>query len=274
MSSGTTIVYKSDEQIELIRKSSLLVGKTLAEVARHLKPGVTTAALDTIAEKFIRDHHAVPSFKDYHGYKHTLCISVNEEIVHGIPGKRVVQDGDVVSIDCGVFMNGYHGDSAYTFPVGNVSEEILKLLRVTKTSLYKGIAKARNGNRVGDISAAIQSYAESNGYGVVRELVGHGVGENLHEKPEVANYGKKGSGPLLKPGMTIAIEPMINMGMRQVRQLSDGWTVITADKKPSAHFEHTIAITEGEADILSSFSDIELAITENSYITEKIATLA
>lgn len=273
MSTGS-IVYKSLEEIEFIRKSSLLVGKTLAEVARHIKPGITTLELDTIAEQFILSHGAVPSFKDYHGYKHTLCISVNEEVVHGIPGKRVITDGDVVSVDCGVFLNGYHGDSAYTFPVGNVSDEILRLLRTTKTSLYKGIAKARNGNRVGDISAAIQQYAENAGYGVVRELVGHGIGRQLHEKPEVANYGKKGSGPLLKPGMTIAIEPMINMGTRQIRQLSDGWTVTTWDKKPAAHFEHTIAITENEPDILSSFSDIELAIAENSYITEKIATLA
>jgi methionyl aminopeptidase len=272
--SGSTIVYKTQEQIELIRKSSLLVGKTLAEVARHLKPGITTLELDTIAEKFILANGAVPTFKNYHGYKHTLCISVNEEVVHGIPGKRVINDGDVVSIDCGAFMNGFHGDSAYTFPVGVVSEEVLRLLRVTKTSLYKGIAKARNGNRVGDISAAIQQYAEDAGYGVVRELVGHGVGAELHEKPEVANYGKKGSGPLLKAGMTIAIEPMINMGTRQIRQLSDGWTITTWDKKPAAHFEHTIAITEGEPDILSSFNDIELAIAENSYITEKIATLA
>ncbi|MBL7924376.1 MAG: type I methionyl aminopeptidase [Bacteroidia bacterium] len=272
--SGGTIVYKTAEELAYIRKSSLLVGKTLAEVARHLKPGMTTGQMDEIAEKFIRDHGGVPSFKGYHGYRHSLCISVNEEIVHGIPGSRVIKEGDLVSVDCGVFMNGFHGDSAYTFPVGDVSEEKLQLLRVTKTSLYKGIAKARPGNRIGDISAAIQEYAEANGYGVVRELVGHGIGRQLHEKPEVANYGKKGSGPILKPGMTIAIEPMINMGTRQIRQLSDGWTVITGDKKPAAHFEHTVAITEGEADILSSFSDIELAIAENSYITEKIATLA
>ncbi len=273
MSTGT-IVYKSREEIELIRKSSLLVGKTLAEVARHLRPGITTAEMDQIAEQFIRDHGATPSFKNYHGYKHSLCISVNEEIVHGIPGKRVIQDGDVVSVDCGAFLNGFHGDSAYTFPVGEVSDEVLQLLRVTKTALYRGIAKARAGNRVGDISAAVQEYAESYGYGVVRELVGHGIGKNLHEKPEVANYGKKGAGSLLKAGMTIAIEPMINMGTRQIRQMSDGWTITTQDKKPSAHFEHTIAITEVDPDILSSFSDIELAINENSYIKDKIATLA
>lgn len=273
--SGGTIVLKTAEEVGYIRKSSLLVGKTLAAVASQLKPGITTAELDALAEKFIRDNGAVPSFKGYHGYKHTLCISVNEEIVHGIPGSRVIQDGDLVSVDCGVYMDGFHGDSAYTFPIGTVSEEKLQLLRVTKTSLYRGIAKARSGNRIGDISAAVQEYAERNGYGVVRELVGHGVGKQLHEKPEVANYGKKGSGPVLKAGMTLAIEPMINMGTRQIRQLNDGWTVITGDRKPSAHFEHTIAVTEdGEADVLSSFTDIELAIEKNSYITEKIETLA
>lgn len=268
--SGGAIVYKTEEEIEYIRTSSLLVGKTLAEVARNLKPGVTTQDLDALAEKFILDHGAKPSFKGYHGFRHTLCISVNEEIVHGIPGPREIKDGDVVSIDCGVYMNGYHGDSAYTFPVGNVSEEVLKLLRVTKTSLYRGISKARPGNRIGDISAAVQEYAESNGYGVVRELVGHGLGKNLHEKPEVPNYGKQGSGPVLKAGMTLAIEPMINMGVRSIKQLNDGWTVITSDRKPSAHFEHTIAVREGEPEILSSYADIELAIAENTNITESI----
>ncbi|MBK7967367.1 MAG: type I methionyl aminopeptidase [Bacteroidetes bacterium] len=272
--SGGTIVYKTAEEIEYIRNSSLLVGKTLAEVAKNLKPGVTTSSLDAIAEKFIRDHGATPSFKGYHGFKHTLCISVNEEVVHGMPGARVVKDGDVVSIDCGVFMNGYHGDSAYTFPVGEVGEDTLKLLRVTKTSLLKGIEKAKVGNRIGDISATIQGYAEENGYGVVRELVGHGIGKQLHEKPEVANYGKRGSGPILKAGMTIAIEPMINQGTRSIIQLKDGWTIITGDRKPSAHYEHTIAITEQGPDILSTFSYIELAIEENSYIKEKIETLA
>jgi len=271
--SGSTIVYKTAEEIEYIRNSSLLVGKTLAEVARNLKPGVSTSSLDAIAEKFIRDHGAVPSFKGYHGFKHTLCISVNEEIVHGMPGARLINDGDVVSIDCGVFMNGFHGDSAYTFPVGDVNEDVMRLLRVTKTSLMKGIEQAKIGNRIGDISAAIQTYAETNGYGVVRELVGHGIGRQLHEKPEVANYGKRGSGPQLKAGMTIAIEPMINMGTRSILQLKDGWTIITGDKKPAAHYEHTIAIKEGEAELLSTFSFIELAIEENSYIKEKIETI-
>lgn len=266
MGSGA-IVLKSSEEIELVRKSSLLVGKTLAEVARNLRPGVSTAALDRIAEDFILANGGVPSFKGYHGYRHTLCISVNEEVVHGIPGERIIKDGDVVSVDCGVFMNGYHGDSAYTFPVGNVSEDIMQLLRVTRECLYKGIAKAKAGNRIGDMAAAIQEYAEVNGYGVVRELVGHGIGRNLHEKPEVPNYGKKGSGPVLKPGMTLAVEPMINRGTRQIKQLGDGWTVITQDRKPAAHFEHTIAITEGDADILSSFRLIEEAIRENEFLT-------
>lgn len=268
------IVYKTQEEIERIRKSSLLVGKTLAEVARHLRPGITTLEMDRIAETFIRDMGAEPSFKGYSGYKHSLCISVNEEVVHGIPGSRIIRDGDVVSVDCGVFLDGFHGDSAYTFPIGNVGPEKLQLLRVTKTSLIRGIEQAVSGNRVGDISNAVQSYAESNGYGVVRELVGHGIGRRLHEKPEVPNYGKRGSGPVLKVGMTIAIEPMINMGKRHILQLPDGWTIITGDKKPAAHFEHTVAITnEGPADILSSFSEIEEVIKTNNEITGIIETL-
>lgn len=272
MSSGA-IVLKTPEEIECIRRSSLLVGKTLAAVAAELKPGVTTGQLDSLAESFILDNGARPSFKGYHGYRHSLCISVNEEIVHGIPGSRVIKDGDLVSIDCGVLLGGFHGDSAYTFPVGDVSEEKMQLLRVTMTSLEKGIGNVRAGNRVGDISSAIQEYAESFGYGVVRELVGHGIGRNLHEKPEVANYGKKGSGTVLKTGMTIAIEPMINMGSRQIRQLSDGWTVVTHDNKPAAHFEHTVAVLDDCADILSSFSSIELAVRSNSNIKEVITVL-
>ena len=224
--------FKSSDEIELIRVSSLLVGKTLAEVASHLKAGITTLELDQIAEKFILDNGAKPSFKGYHGFKHTLCISVNEEVVHGIPGSRVIKEGDVVSVDCGVFHNGFHGDSAFTFPVAVEDPKVLKLLKVTKASLYRGIAKAVAGNRVGDISAAVQEFAESNGYGVVRELVGHGIGRNLHEKPEVPNYGKRGSGSALKPGITIAIEPMINMGSRSIIQMEDGWTIITHDRKP------------------------------------------
>ena len=267
------IIYKSAEEIELIRLSSLLVGKTLAEVALHLRPGITTAKLDEIAERFIRDHGAVPSFKGYQGYKASLCISINEEVVHGIPGKREVKEGDIVSIDCGVYMNGYHGDSAYTFPVLVSDHDSLKLLRVTLSCLEVGIQKAKSTNRVGDISAAIQEMAERHGYGVVRELVGHGVGKSLHEKPEVPNYGKKGSGALLKPGMTLAIEPMINRGTKNVKQLGDGWTVITTDMKNSAHFEHTIAVTNGEPDILSSFIEIEIAKEKNQYISSTASTV-
>jgi methionyl aminopeptidase len=266
------IIYKGNEEIELIRKSSLLVGKTLAEVALHIKPGITTAKLDEIAEAFLRDHGALPSFKGYHGYKATLCISINEEVVHGVPGSRVIKEGDVVSVDCGAYMNGYHGDSAYTFPVHVSDASLLQLLSRTLHSLELGIEKAIAGNRIGDISAAIQEYAERHGYGVVRELVGHGIGKTLHEKPEVPNYGKKGAGVLIKQGMTLAIEPMINMGTKNVKQLGDGWTVITQDKKPSAHFEHTIAITETLPDVLSSFVEIEKSISKNTNITE-LATI-
>lgn len=264
--------YKSREEIESIRKSSLLVGMTLAEVARHIRPGITTGELDRIAEEFIRSHGAEPSFKGFNGYNHTLCISINEEIVHGIPGNREIQEKDVVSVDCGVFMNGFHGDSAFTFPVGEVDDDVMQLLKTTLESLKQGISKAVTGNRVGDISNAIQEYAESCGYGVVRELVGHGIGRKLHEKPEIPNYGKKGSGPALKEGMTIAIEPMINLGTRQVKQLNDGWTIITADKKPSAHYEHTIAVSSPEAEVLSSFKEIEKAITTNKNINGIILT--
>ena len=260
------IVFKSPEEIELIRISSLLVGKTLAEVASRIKPGVTTLALDQLAETFIRDHKGVPSFKGYQGFKGSLCISLNEEVVHGVPGNREIKDEDIISIDCGVFLNGFHGDSAYTFAVNLTDESKLKLLSVTQECLRLGVDRARAGNRVGDISAIIQEHAEQNSYGVVRELVGHGVGRELHEKPEVPNYGKRGSGALLKPGMTIAIEPMINMGTKNVRQLNDGWTVVTKDTKPSAHFEHTVAITNGGADVLSSFDSIEEAIAKNEYL--------
>ena len=267
------IIYKSAEEIELLRLSSLLVGKTLAEVSLHLRPGITTAKLDEIGEQFIRDHGAVPSFKGYHGYKSSLCISINEEVVHGIPGKREVQEGDIVSIDCGVFLNGFHGDSAYTFPVLVTDSDTLQLLRVTLKCLEVGIQKARAANRIGDISSAIQEMAERHGYGVVRELVGHGVGNSLHEKPEVPNYGKKGTGTLLKQGMTLAIEPMINMGTKNVKQLGDGWTVVTTDMKNSAHFEHTIAVTNGDPDVLSSFKEIEMAKEKNQYITSTASTV-
>jgi methionyl aminopeptidase len=258
------IQYKTQEEIELIRKSSLLVGRTLAAVAREITPGITTAAIDKVAETFIGDHGGKPAFKGYRGFPGTLCVSVNSQVVHGIPGKYELRDGDIVSVDCGVLMNGYYGDSAFTFPVGAVKEEVMRLLRVTKESLYKGIERAVAGGRIGDISDAVQQHAESHGYSVVRELVGHGVGKHLHEEPEVPNYGRKGSGPKLGKGLVIAIEPMINMGKRTVRQERDGWTITTADNMPSAHFEHTIAIDSQKADILSSFEEIEQVLKEKN----------
>jgi methionyl aminopeptidase len=252
------IIYKSDEQIELIRESSLLVGKTLAEVAKILKPGMNPIELDKVAEEFIRDNNAIPAFKGYGGsFPNSLCLSVNEVVVHGIPAKEVLKEGDIISVDCGVLKNGYYGDSAYTFAVGEIKPEVEQLLRVTKESLYKAIEKAVVGNRMGDVSYAVQEHAEKHGYGVVKELVGHGIGQNLHEKPEVPNYGKRGSGLKLMEGLTIAIEPMINMGKAAIWQLNDGWTIKTRDGLPSAHFEHTIAVRKGKADILSSFQFVE-----------------
>ena len=256
------IPTKTDEEIELQRESSLLVGKTLAEVAKRIKPGVKTIDLDRIAETFIRDHGAIPGFKGYNGFPATLCISVNDEVVHGIPGDRELKDGDIVSIDCGTLMHGFYGDSAYTFAVGDVKQEVLDLLQRTKESLYLGIGKAVAGNRVGDIGYAVQSYVESFGYSVVRDLVGHGVGRQLHEKPEVPNFGRRGTGPKLKKGMVIAIEPMINLGVKEVVQNRDGWTIRTVDSKPSAHFEHDVAIRNGEPDILSSFEEIEKVLNK------------
>lgn len=251
------IFYKSDEEIEIQRQSSLLVGKTLAEVAKAIKPGIKTIELDAIAEEFIRDHGAVPGFKGYGGFPATLCISVNEAVVHGIPDERELIDGDLLSIDCGTLMNGFYGDSAYTFAVGNVKEEHLLLMQRTKESLYLAIEQSVSGKRIGDIGHAIQSYVEGFGYSVVRDLVGHGVGRNLHEKPEVPNYGRRGSGMKLKPGLVLAIEPMINLGVKEVVQDNDGWTIRTADSKPSAHYEHNIVVRNGKADILSTFDYIE-----------------
>jgi methionyl aminopeptidase len=251
------LYYKTKEEIELIRESSLLVGKTLAEVAKVIKPGVTTLSLDKVAYEFIQDHKAVPAFLNYSGFPNSLCISVNSHVVHGIPGKYELKDGDVVSVDCGVVKNNFFGDSAYTFAVGEVESEILNLLRITKESLYKGIEMAIAGKRLGDIGEAVQMHAEINGYSVVRELVGHGIGRNLHESPEVPNYGKKGTGLKLLEGLVIAIEPMINMGKKAIMQEKDGWTIRTADNLPSAHFEHTVAVGKDKADILSSFEYIE-----------------
>jgi methionyl aminopeptidase len=249
-----------EEEIDLIRESSLLVAKTLAEIAVLIKPGITTLALDEIAQEFIRDNGGIPAFKGYNGFPNTLCVSPNDQVVHGIPNGRALKDGDILSVDCGVVMNGYYGDSAFTYEVGEVDVQIKQLLKVTKESLYKGIEMAVAGNRVGDIGYAVQKHAESFGYGVVRELVGHGVGKNLHESPEVPNYGRKGKGILLKEGLVIAIEPMINMGERGIMQHNDGWTITTLDNKPSAHFEHTIVVRKGKAEILSSFVEIEKKI--------------
>ena len=251
------IFIKTEEEVELIRKSSLLVAKAHAEVAKMIQLGVTTLQLDKRAEEFIRDNGGTPAFKGYNGFPNTLCVSPNEQVVHGIPNDKPLEDGTILSVDCGVLMNGFYGDSAYTYTIGEIDEETKMLLQITKESLYKGIEQAIEGKRVGDVSYAIQQHAEMNNYGVVRELVGHGVGESLHESPEVPNYGKRGNGPKLQDGMVIAIEPMINMGDRKIKQHADGWTITTLDNKPSAHFEHTIAIRKGKADILSSFEYIE-----------------
>ena len=254
------IYYKTEEEIELVRKSSLLVAKTHAEIAGLIKPGVTTLALDKIAEEFIRDNGGFPAFKGYGGFPNTLCMSPNEQVVHGIPNDRFLENGEILSVDCGVVMNGYYGDSAFTYEVGEVDAETKQLLKVTKESLYKGIEQAVAGNRIGDIGYAVQQHAESFGYGVVRELVGHGVGKNLHESPEVPNHGRRGKGVMLKEGLVIAIEPMINMGTKRILQHNDGWTITTIDNKPSAHFEHTIVVRKGKAEILSSFEEIEKKI--------------
>ena len=258
------IFVKSAEEIELIRQSSLLVSKTLAEVAKHIKPGSSGVTIDKIAEDFIQSHGAKPAFKGYRGFPATLCISVNSAVVHGLPSSREFREGDVVSVDCGVLSNNYYGDSAYSFLIKPVAVEVLKLARTTYDALYAGIGKAVSGNRVGDISHAVQNYCESRSYTIVRELVGHGLGKSLHEEPDVPNYGKAGYGPTLKDNMVIAIEPMINMGKRQVKTMADGWTVTTRDGKVSMHFEHTVCIKPLKADILSDFSEVETAIKNNA----------
>jgi methionyl aminopeptidase len=254
------IYLKTAEEIELMRESNQLVSRTHAEIAKHIDVGVSTLELDRIAYEFIRDHGAVPGFLNYNGFPNSACISVNDVVVHGIPNDYRLQDGDVVSIDIGAYKNGMHGDSCYTFEVGNVSAEVKDLLRVTRESLYLGIENAVAGKRIGDIAHAVQIHAEAAGYGVVRELVGHGIGKSLHESPEVPNYGRRGTGPKLDAGMCLAIEPMITLGKRFIRQDDDGWTIRTADHKPAAHFEHTVAITNGAADILSDFSIIDEAV--------------
>ena len=250
-----------------MRHSNLLVGKAIAEAAKAIKPGITTIYLDGIIEKFIRDNGGVPSFLHYRGFPFSACISVNDAVVHGFPANEELKEGDVVTLDVGVFKNGFHGDSAYTFSVGEPSTEIRRLLKVTKESLYKGIEKAIAGNRVGDVAYAVQEYTErKHGYGVVRELVGHGIGRELHEDPQVPNFGKRGNGPRLQPGMTFAIEPMINMGKKEVYTDKDDWTIRTKDGKPSAHFEHTICVQKDKADILSSFADIEAVEASNPHL--------
>ena len=254
------IYLKTNDEIELLRENNILVSQTLAEVGKHIKPGITTKELDRIAEDFIRAHGAIPSCLGYEGYPAATCISVNEQVVHGIPSDYVIKEGDIVSVDLCTFMKGFNGDSAYTFAVGEIDEEVRRLLEVTKEALYKGTAQAKVGNRVGDISAAVQEYAESFGYGVVRELEGHGVGRKMHEAPGVPNFGARGRGPLLKEGMVICIEPMINMGTKAVVFERDGWTVRTKDNKPSAHFEFAVAIRRDGADVLTDFNIIEQAL--------------
>lgn len=260
------IYLKNREEIELMRESALMVSRTLGIIAKEIKPGVIPAKLDKLAEEYIRDNGGVPAFKGYKGprgtpdFPATLCISINEAVVHGIPGNAALKEGDIISVDCGVKKNGFYGDHAYTFGVGEIKPEVKKLLEVTKESLYLGIQQMVSGNRIGDISFAIQQHAEKNGYGVVRELVGHGLGKAMHEEPEVPNYGKRGDGPKIKEGMVLAIEPMINLGTKNIKQLSDGWTIVTADGKPSAHFEHDVAVVDGKPEILSSYAFIEEAL--------------
>jgi methionyl aminopeptidase len=251
------IYLKTPEEIELLRESNLLVARTLAAVGALIEPGVSTLKLDKVAETFIRDHKGIPGFLNYQGFPNTLCTSVNDQVVHGIPNNKPLKEGDVVSVDCGVLLNGFYGDSAYTFCVGEVNPEVKALLKATREGLYKGIEMAVEGNRIGDIGHAVQSHAEGLGFSVVREMVGHGVGRHLHEAPEVPNYGRRGNGVKLKAGMVIAIEPMINLGKRHIFQEADGWTIRTKDGKASAHFEHTVAVGKNEADILSSFKFVE-----------------
>lgn len=251
------INIRTAEEIELIRESNQLVSKTLGEVAKWVEPGMSTEKLDKIAEEYIRDHDAEPGFLGYQGYPKTLCTSVNENVVHGIPSAKILNDGDIISVDCGVLKAGYYGDTAYTFAVGEIDDDLRKLLKITRKSLFLGIEQAIEGNRIGDIGFAVQNYCEESGYSIVRELVGHGLGEGLHESPEVPNYGRRGKGSILKSGMVICIEPMINLGRKEIVQENDGWTIRTSDRKPSAHFELAIAVQKGKADVLSTFEYIE-----------------
>lgn len=251
------MVVTTSEEVELLRENAVIVSKTLAEVAKYIEPGVKTITLDKIAEEFIRDAGAVPGFKGYRGFPGTLCVSVNEEVVHGIPGERVLKNGDVVSIDCGCIKHGFYGDSAFTFAVGEVNPDVMDLLRRTKESLFRALKMAQTGKRVGDVSSSVQDFVESFGYSVVRELVGHGLGRQLHEKPDIPNYGRQGSGAKLLEGLVICIEPMINLGTKNVVQAADGWTIRTADRQPSAHYELTVVVRRNVPDVLSTFSYIE-----------------
>lgn len=248
---------KTDEEIGFLKESNMLVSRTLGIVAEHIRPGITTLYLDKIAEAFIRDNGGIPAFKGYGGFPGTLCTSVNDEVVHGIPSDYVLKSGDIISVDCGVILNGWYGDSAYTFAVGSIGDELRRLLDFTKASLEEGVKAAVAGNRIGDISFAVQTKAESGGYSVVRELVGHGIGKRLHEPPEVPNFGRRGTGPKMDKGLVICIEPMINMGRKETVQMRDGWTIRTLDGKPSAHFEYAIAVNKGKADVLTTFEFIE-----------------
>lgn len=261
------IIYKTDEEVEKMRQSALLVSKTLAEAAKMLRPGITTLAIDEFIGVFVKDHKAVPSFFDYRGYPYNSCLSVNDVVVHGFPNKKELKVGDIITIDIGVILNEWHGDHAYSFAIGDPGPDVIQLMKVTKEALYKGIEKAVAGNRVGDISFAIQEHTEKKyGYGVVRELVGHGLGKNLHEDPQVPNYGKRGSGSKLKEGMVLAIEPMINLGKKEVYTENDGWTVRTKDGKVSVHFEHDVCVRKIKADILSDYSIIEAAEKANKHL--------
>ena len=258
------MICKTNDQIEQMRKSALLVSKTLTEVAKILKPGITTLSIDKMIGEFIKDHNATPSFLNYNGYPYNSCISVNDVVVHGFPNGNELKEGDIISVDIGVILNGWHGDHAYTFAIGDPGSEVMNLIKHTKESLYKGIEKAVTGNRIGDIAYAIQEHTEKkHGYGVVRELVGHGLGRSLHEDPQVPNYGKRGTGAKLKEGLVLAIEPMINLGRKEVYTESDGWTVRTKDGKPSVHFEHDVAVKKNKADILSNYATIEEAEASN-----------
>jgi methionyl aminopeptidase len=271
------MIYKTDEQIELMRQSALLVSKTLTEVAGNLRAGVTTLTIDKLIGEFIRDHQAVPSFLNYKGYPFNSCLSVNDVVVHGFPGKDELKEGDIISVDIGVILNQWHGDHAYTFAIGDPGDAVMQLIQVTKESLYKGIEKAIAGNRIGDIAFAIQEHTEKkHGYGIVRELVGHGLGKSMHEDPQVPNYGKRGTREKLKEGLVLAIEPMINLGKKDVFTEQDGWTVRTKDGKPSVHFEHDVCVKKGKADILSDYSIIEKAekANPNLFTLQKVQPLA